>query len=188
MPQGFMRAASSHRGLTYTVAMKLTPCLKYVCLAFLMGAGSSGLMSVGDRASAQSLVPAPWNASQETLPGQLAKTLASKPASKPIILQVGFDVLYRSKHIPGSIYVGPASTPEGLEKLGHSVRRLPKNATIYIYCGCCPMTECPNVRPAFETLRKMGFTNVHVVMLDSNFGKDWVAKGYPVAGESASPQ
>ena len=168
--------------------MTLTQKLNYVRLVCLMAAGFSSLISVGNRVSAQSLVPAPWNASQETLPSQLAKTLASKPARKPIILQIGFDVLYRSKHIPGAIYAGPASTPEGLKKLRHAVGGLRKDSTIYIYCGCCPMTKCPNVRPAFETLRKMGFTDVHVVMLDSNFGKDWVAKGYPVAGESASPQ
>jgi hypothetical protein len=31
----------------------------------------------------------------------------------------------------------------------------------------------------------MGFTHLHVVMLETGFGKDWVANGYPVAGESA---
>ena len=70
--------------------------------------------------------------------------------------------------------------------LKKAVGKLPKNSEIYIYCGCCPMNKCPNIRPAFQTLRAMGFTHLHVLILDNNFGKDWVAHGYPVTGESAS--
>ena len=105
-----------------------------------------------------------------------------------MILQVGFQVLYKSKHIQSSIYAGPASTPEGLDALKQAVRTLPKNADIYIYCGCCPMNKCPNIRPAFATLKAMGFTHLHVVTMPTNFGKDWVAHGYPVAGESTGGQ
>jgi thiosulfate/3-mercaptopyruvate sulfurtransferase len=105
-----------------------------------------------------------------------------------VILHVGFQVLYKSKRIPGSIYAGPASTGEGLEAMKQAVRTLPKNANIYLYCGCCPIGKCPNIRPAFETLKAMGFTHLHVVMLPTSFGKDWVANGYPVAGESAPGQ
>ncbi|MGB8481631.1 MAG: rhodanese-like domain-containing protein [Acidobacteriaceae bacterium] len=137
-------------------------------------------------AHAQQAASTPWTAAQVTQPSQLASTLAK--AEKPVMLQVGFQVLYKSKHIPGSIYAGPASTPEGLEALKQAVRALPKNADIYVYCGCCPIGKCPNIRPAFETLKAMGFTHLHVVMLQTSFGKDWVAHGYPVAGESAPGQ
>jgi hypothetical protein len=50
------------------------------------------------------------------------------------------------------------------------------------------MKKCPNIRPAFATLKAMGFARLHVVILPTSFGKDWVAHGYPVAGESASGQ
>jgi len=137
-------------------------------------------------AHAQDAPANPWTATQITQPSQLAAKLST--GAKPVILQVGFQVLYKSKHIQGSIYAGPASTPEGLDSLKQAVRTLPKNADIYIYCGCCPMEKCPNIRPAFATLKSMGFTHLHVVILPTNFGKDWVAHGYPVAGESAPGQ
>ena len=50
-----------------------------------------------------------------------------------------------------------------------------------IYCGCCPWSHCPNVKPADDALRAMGFTNVKVLYIADNFGADWVNKGYPVA-------
>ena len=134
---------------------------------------------------AQAAASNPWTAAQLTQPSAMVAVLANGMGAKPVILQVGFQVLYKSKHIPGSIYAGPASTPEGLQALKQAVRTLPKTADIYLYCGCCPIGKCPNIRPAFETLKAMGFTHLHVVMLETSFGKDWVAKGYPVAGESA---
>ncbi len=137
-------------------------------------------------AHAQDAASNPWTPTQVTQPGQLAAVLSSNAVAKPIILQIGFNVLYRSKHIPGAIYAGPASTPAGLQTLRKAAGRLPKSADIYIYCGCCPIDKCPNVRPAFQTLKAMGFQHLHVVMLETNFGKDWVAHGYPIAGESAS--
>ncbi len=119
-------------------------------------------------------------------PSELAALLSNGKGAKPVLLHVGFAVLYRSKHIPGSIYAGPASKPEGLQMLRKAVHHLPKNTEIYLYCGCCPIYRCPNIRPAFQTLQAMGYTHLHVLMLETSFGKDWVAHGYPIAGESAS--
>jgi hypothetical protein len=36
------------------------------------------------------------------------------------------------------------------------------------------------VRPAYDELRKLGFTKVTVLALPTNTSKDWIAKGYPV--------
>jgi len=52
-----------------------------------------------------------------------------------------------------------------------------------IYCGCCPFTKCPNIRPAFQQLKKMGFTNVKVLDLPVNLQTNWIAIGYPLAGK-----
>ena len=130
----------------------------------------------------------PWNSAQATTPAQLAALLQRKSGVKPVILQIGFAVLHRSEHIPGSIYAGPASTPQGLQSLKQTVAKLPKASNIYLYCGCCPLDKCPNIRPAFEALQKMGYTHLHVVSLATSFGKDWVARGYPVAGDVVSTQ
>jgi hypothetical protein len=56
-----------------------------------------------------------------------------------------------------------------------------QHAAIVLYCGCCPWSHCPNLNPAYDTLRQMGFSKVKVLYLANNFGADWVDKGYPVA-------
>jgi thiosulfate/3-mercaptopyruvate sulfurtransferase len=109
-------------------------------------------------------------------PAELAAGLAAKPA----IFQVGPNVLYRSKHIPGALYAGPGSKAEGLALLKTAVEKLPRTREIVIYCGCCPWDHCPNVKPAMELLQGMGFTHAKVLYLADNFKTDWIDKGYPV--------
>jgi rhodanese-related sulfurtransferase len=101
-------------------------------------------------------------------------------SAKPHLFHVGFRALYGSKHIPGSIYAGPGAEKDGIEKLKSATNVLPKDADIVLYCGCCPWSNCPNVRPAFAALHKDGFTNVRVLMIDENMQKDWIEKGYPI--------
>ena len=98
----------------------------------------------------------------------------------PLLLQVGFPVLYRAAHIPGSEYAGPGSKPEGIEALKKAVAGQPKDRDIVLYCGCCPWDKCPNVKPAIEALRQMGFTHVRAMVIKENFKTDWTDKNYPV--------
>jgi thiosulfate/3-mercaptopyruvate sulfurtransferase len=56
-----------------------------------------------------------------------------------------------------------------------------KDARIVIYCGCCPLEHCPNVRPAFILLNDMKFTNAQLLNLEHNVKTDWIDKGYPQA-------
>ena len=114
-------------------------------------------------------------------PADLASLLKDASSMKPIILQVGFRKLYDQAHIQGSEYAGPANTAAGLQVLRDRVARLPKDASIVIYCGCCPWNRCPNIAAAFEALQALGFTRVKVVYVADNFGTDWVDKGYPTA-------
>ncbi|MBV9772192.1 MAG: rhodanese-like domain-containing protein, partial [Bryobacterales bacterium] len=88
-------------------------------------------------------------------------------------------VLYRGKHIVHAINAGPTSKPEGIEALKKAVARLPKDADLVIYCGCCPMVKCPNIRPAYRTLQGLGFTHLRVLSLPTNLHTDWVSKDYP---------
>lgn len=114
-------------------------------------------------------------------PEELAKVIQPSKGEKPLLLQVGSHVLYSQAHIPGSDYVGAGSTDSGLQQLRKRVESLPRKKFIVIYCGCCPWTHCPNVKPADDALQAMGFTNVKVLYIANNFGADWVDKGYPVA-------
>ncbi len=111
---------------------------------------------------------------------QLNQTLkAAKRA--PVILNVGPRSMYVQAHIPGSEYIGAASTDAGRQQLRNRVKSLPKNASIVLYCGCCPWSHCPNMHPAYQELHALGFTSVKVLYIADNFGTDWVDKGYPVA-------
>ena len=114
-------------------------------------------------------------------PAELVNILKSPKAQKPLVIQVGFYVLYVQAHIPGSEYVGPASSPEGLQMLRQRVASLPRTQPIVVYCGCCPWSQCPTVGPAYQMLRGMSFTNVKALYIARNFGVDWVQLGYPVA-------
>lgn len=114
-------------------------------------------------------------------PDELVKILQSSKAEKPLLIHVGSHVLYAQAHIPGSEYIGPASDANALQRLRARVESLPRNKFIVIYCGCCPWTHCPNMKPADDALHAMGFTNVKSLYIADNFGTDWVDKGYPVA-------
>lgn len=114
-------------------------------------------------------------------PDELVRILQSPKGEKPLMIQVGSYVLYAQAHIPGSEYIGPASSEAGLQQLRKRVEPLPRKKFIVIYCGCCPWNHCPTVKPADDALHAMGFTNVKVLYIANNFGADWVYKGYPVA-------
>jgi thiosulfate/3-mercaptopyruvate sulfurtransferase len=113
-------------------------------------------------------------------PDELVKILQSPKSEKPLMIQVGSHVLYTQAHIPGSEYIGPASSETGLQSLRKRVESLPRSKFIVLYCGCCPCSHCPNVKPADDALHAMGFNNVKVLYIANNFGADWVEKGYPV--------
>lgn len=113
-------------------------------------------------------------------PEDLVKLLQSGK-EKPLILQVGPHTLFAQAHIPGSEYVGAASTEAGLSQLRKRAESLPRNSSIVLYCGCCPWSHCPNVKPADDALSAMGFTKVRVLYIAENFGTNWVDKGYPTA-------
>ena len=113
-------------------------------------------------------------------PADLVKLLQASASARPLILQVGFRTLYEQAHIPGSEYIGPSSEGQGLRTLHKRVQALPRARSIVLYCGCCPWSHCPNVRPAYQELRAMGFRNVRLLYIAHNFGTDWVDKGYPV--------
>ncbi len=110
-------------------------------------------------------------------PEQLMKILQS-PA-KPLVLQVGSHVLYAEAHIRGSEYAGEGGSDDGLQALRQRVSTLKKSQPIVLYCGCCPWSRCPNIRPAFALLHQAGFTDVKALYIAQDFGTNWVAKGYP---------
>jgi thiosulfate/3-mercaptopyruvate sulfurtransferase len=121
-------------------------------------------------------VPEPWTAKQLMAPADLAAMINDPNAKKPVILCVGPGAL-----IKGSLDMGPANEKINLEKLKQQLSKLPRDTNVVIYCGCCPFEHCPNIRPAFNLLNEMKFSNAHLLNLEHNIKTDWVAKGYPQA-------
>jgi hypothetical protein len=111
-----------------------------------------------------------------------------RAAKSPITISVAFPVLYRSRHITGALDAGAGSKPEGIEALKKLVSGAPKDADIVIYCGCCPMDKCPNVRPAYRALKQMGYSRVRVLNIPTNMTTDWYSKNYPSEQGSATAQ
>jgi thiosulfate/3-mercaptopyruvate sulfurtransferase len=147
--------------------------LEGVALLLLVGALNGAHVS-GSSADQQN----PWSASQVIQPADLARELGK--GVKPEIVCVGFDSLYHDAHISGAAYYGPASKPEGLESLKKWAKDIPRGQRIVLYCGCCPMDRCPNIRPAFQALEEMGFTHLQVLSIPQDLRRDWVSKGFPV--------
>jgi 3-mercaptopyruvate sulfurtransferase SseA len=121
----------------------------------------------------------PPGSAQLINPEDLLKLLQSTTGEKPLLLNVGPSLLYMQAHIPGAEYIGAGSDKQGLNKLRARVKSLPHDQLIILYCGCCPWSHCPNVRPAYNQLATMGFAHVKVLYIANNFGTDWVDKGYP---------
>ena len=122
--------------------------------------------------------PTPWTAAQTVQAADLAQEL-TKSKTAPTVVFVGYQRLYSAGHIKGAQYHGSGGSTEGLGQLKSWASSLPRSSNLVIYCGCCPMEHCPNVRPAFAALREMGFSKVRVLILPVSFEVDWAEKGLP---------
>jgi len=141
-----------------------------ICLA------GAARFAVGAAADAQA---DPWTAAQTVQPADLAKEISeAEGAGKPTVVCVAPRVLYEGGHIPGALFQGPGSTARGIDDLKKWAQSVPRSENIVIYCGCCPLDHCPNLRPAFVTLKDMGFTHLRALLIPTNFYTDWVKPGY----------
>lgn len=122
---------------------------------------------------AQAQNPVNWTQYQLLAPAELAQTL-SQGKNLPHIYAVGPGAL-----IPHSTAMGMASDEANLAKLKKELSTLPKDASIVVYCGCCPFDHCPNVRPAIAVLKELQFTRYKLLNLPHNLKTDWIDKGYP---------
>lgn len=120
----------------------------------------------------------PWTAAQTVQAADFAKELAGGKSTATVLF-VGFQRLYTAGHIKGAQYHGSGGNAEGLAEIKKWAGSLPRSTNVVIYCGCCPMERCPNVRPAFAALHELGFTNVRILILPTSFAVDWAEKGFP---------
>lgn len=119
--------------------------------------------------------PVNWTSNQLMQPVQLAQMMQSnKPL--PVIYSVGPGAV-----IPHSVDIGSVKEKDNLNEFKNQLGKLPKDAAIVVYCGCCPYEHCPNVRPAVAALKEMKFTNFKLLNLEHNVKTDWLDKGFPAA-------
>jgi thiosulfate/3-mercaptopyruvate sulfurtransferase len=121
-----------------------------------------------------------WQRSEMIQPQELIIKVRDTGPSKPLIVFTGFMSPYRTGHIPGAIFGGPAASAAGLKTLKSAVEKVPRNREIVIYCGCCPWEACPNIRPGIDLLHQLGFKQVKALIVSSSLEADWNAKGYPL--------
>lgn len=82
--------------------------------------------------------------------------------------------------IKGAVNIGAVEDARHLARLKEYLKDIPKDKEIIIYCGCCPLSVCPNLQPAYDALKKMKFKNYKVLKLTHDLQEDWIDKGYPV--------
>ena len=145
--------------------IKTTCFLNTLLTAMLLSAASPLVSRAGE----------PWTEKELKDPASLAATLADSKSPQPVIYNIG-----PVQQIKGAISIGPTSVQENLDKLKEQLAKLSKDKEVIIYCGCCPFRRCPNVRPAFELLKKLKFTKAKLLNLPSSLNDDWISKGYPM--------
>jgi thiosulfate/3-mercaptopyruvate sulfurtransferase len=122
----------------------------------------------------------PWSAAETVRPVQLNAELQKETDPYVQVIYVGVRTLYNGGHIPGAAFYGPGSTEQGVADLKKFAATLPKDSNVVLYCGCCPLEKCPNLRPTFVAMREFGFAKLRVLILPTSFNVDWVEKGFPV--------
>lgn len=142
-------------------------------------AGAVSLAIVGCRSKGD-VAPAEETIGPLLAPAALAARVDDIKSGRIAVLYVGPDALFGRGHVPGARKVGAVDSDEGRRALSEALAKIPAETEIVLYCGCCPVKSCPNVRPASAALRALGRSNARVLDLPTRFATDWADKGYPV--------
>ena len=113
-------------------------------------------------------------------PAALAARLDDVRAGKIAVFYVGPEMLFSKGRVPGAKQLPALDSDEGPRALREALARVPPETEIVVYCGCCPVRNCPNVRPASAAIRALKRANAHVLDLPTRFSTDWSDKGFAV--------
>lgn len=117
----------------------------------------------------------PWTDRQLMAPAALAEKLNAGKMENTYIFNIG-----PAGAIKNAITIGATQEAAHLASFKSKLTRIPKNAEVIVYCGCCPFDHCPNIRPAFELLNELKFTNAKLLDLPKNLKVNWIDLGYPM--------
>lgn len=116
----------------------------------------------------------PWSEDLLMKTEDLASRISLAQTDDMLILSVGPDAV-----IKGSVDMGQAKDETNLSKMRQYLENVPRDKEVVIYCGCCPFSRCPNIRPAFSLLIEMGFKEPKLLDIPQNIRVDWLNKNYP---------
>lgn len=141
--------------------------MKYsaIVLCFMLGAMHLNAQDIGD-----------WKMKQLITVESLLKKMNDETKKENLIILNTGPV----EDIKGAINIGPVENEKYLNKLATVLDTIPKKKELVIYCGCCPLAVCPNLKPAYDMLKKRKYKNFHVLLLAQDLQEDWIDKGYPV--------
>lgn len=149
--------------------------LLFVAVVLALGLAACAGNTAGTASSTE-----PWGENIVKPAALVAELANASGADKPVVVCTAPPFLYRSGHVPGAVLHGPMTSPSVIGELTAWAQPLSRAANVVIYCGCCPMEQCPNIRPAYKVLKDLGFTRLRVLVLPDNFATDWVSRGYPI--------
>jgi hypothetical protein len=150
----------------------------FYTILFLITSTSFSLAQTSIRANQALDKKDNWTQKDLIEPSALAAIITNPKANQPKIFNIGV-----VDNIKGAVNMGGVSEKENLQKLNNALSKLPKNTFLVVYCGCCPFERCPNIRPAVNMLKTMGFTNAKLLNLPTNLKQNWIEKGYPIAAK-----
>ncbi|WP_411273648.1 rhodanese-like domain-containing protein [Daejeonella sp.] len=153
--------------------------IQILCLFIILGSFEDVNAQTSPNTSKTLDMPNLWKAKDLLQPADLALTLRNSKAKRPVIYNIGV-----VEDIESANNLGAASKVVNLDKLKQNLKNLPKSTVVVIYCGCCPFEKCPNIRPAFSLMKKMGFTNGKLLNIPVNLKQDWINKGYPMLSKN----
>ncbi len=117
-----------------------------------------------------------WKMKQLITVEDLVQKTSSESANKNLVILNTGPV----EDIPGAINIGPVENQKYIDKLAAVLDTIPTTKEIVIYCGCCPLAVCPNLKPAYDMLKKRKYKSYHVLLLEHDLQEDWIDKGHPV--------
>lgn len=116
-----------------------------------------------------------WKEKQLLKPEVLAERIRKGDTVNLLILNTG-----PVEDIAGAVHSGAMEETGNPEKLRSYLAAVSRDKEVVVYCGCCPLSVCPNLRPAYDILKELKFSNVKVLRLPNELQEDWIGKGYPM--------
>lgn len=116
----------------------------------------------------------PWTADDLMKTEDLVDKITKQKTDDFHLIHIGFEDI-----IPHSINAGPGMEKESLENLQNILKDISKEEEVILYCGCCPMDVCPNIRPAFDLVKNLGYKNLKLLDIPTSIKADWIDYDYP---------